>query len=217
MNKTKSLLPFLLLSITTTIFTSCNDDEPTPDPIVSTTISNFAADPSTGFNPNTGAPIGSTGKFAFFSFKTGAKVDNADSATTKWDIGFRGTTIIVNSPTSGPGTSLVQVVSGIFDQLDNAPADGYKADDKNAAIKYAIPTGSGNGWYTATGGAPGTPTVIKPIAGRIIAVKTSDNRYAKMELLSYYKDAPSNPTGSEQSRYYTFRYVYQPNDTKSFK
>jgi hypothetical protein len=213
----RSIFTFLLLVLVTSSFMGCKEDDPTPDPIVSTTISNLAADPSTGFNPTTGAPIGQKNKYTFFSFKTGTTVDAVDSATNKWDLGFKGTTIIVNSPTSGPGTSLVQVVSGIFDELNEAPADGYKADDKNATIKNAIPTGSGNGWYTATGGAPGTPTIVKPIAGKIIVVKTGDGRYAKMEILSYYKDAPSSPTGTEPSRYYTFRYVYQPNDTKSFK
>ncbi len=217
MNSIKSIFTLFLVIAFSTMFMACKEDDPTPDPIVSTTISNLAADPSTGFNPTTGAPIGQKNKFTFFSFKTGAVIDAVDSATNKWDLGFRGTTIIVNSPTSGPGASLVQVVSGIFDELSEAPADGYKADDKNATIKNAIPTGSGNGWYTATGGAPGTPTIVKPIAGKIIVVKTGDGRYAKMEILSYYKDAPSSPTGTEQSRYYTFRYVYQPNDTKSFK
>lgn len=217
MNSIKSIFTLLLVAAMSTIFVACKEDEPTPDPIVSTTISNLAADPSTGFNPTTGAPIGQKNKFTFFSFKTGATIDAADSATNKWDLGFKGTTIIVNSPTSGPGTSLVQIVGGIFDELNEAPADGYKADDKNATIKNAIPIGSGNGWYTATGGAPGTPTIVKPIAGKIIVVKTGDGRYAKMEILSYYKDAPSSPTGTEPSRYYTFRYVYQPNDTKSFK
>jgi hypothetical protein len=217
MNSIKSIFTLFLLGAVSTMFVACKEDDPTPDPIVSTTISNLAADPSTGFNPTTGAPIGQKNKFTFFSFKTGAVIDAVDSATNKWDLGFKGTTIIVNSPTSGPGTSLVQIVSGIFDELNEAPADGYKADDKNATIKNAIPTGSNNGWYTASGGAPGTPTIVKPIAGKIIVVKTGDGRYAKMEILSYYKDAPSSPTGTEPSRYYTFRYVYQPNDTKSFK
>jgi HmuY protein len=216
MNSLKSILSFLLVTVMATAFMACNENDPTPDPIVSTTISNLAADPSTGFNPNTGAPIGQKNKFTFFSFKTGAVVDEVDSATNKWDLGFKGTTIIVNSPTSGPGTSVVQIVNGIFEELNEAPVDGYKSDDKNATVKNAIPTGSGNGWYTATGGAPGTPTIVKPIAGKIIVVKTSDGRYAKMEILSYYKDAPASPTGTEPSRYYTFRYVYQPNDTRSF-
>ena len=218
MNSLRSLFSIALIALGVFTLSSCKDD-PSPEPVVSVTFPNLAADPpSGGFDPNTGAPIGTTtGLFTLFSFKTGAIVDQADLATSKWDIGFRSTTIIVNSPTSGTGTSQVQLLSGIFDELKEAPLDGYKSDDANATVKYAIPTGSGNGWYTVTGGGPGSPTIVKPIAGKIIVVKTSEGRYAKMEILSYYKDAPANPTGLEPSRYYTFRYVYQPNDTRSFE
>ena len=59
--------------------------------------------------------------------------------------------------------------------------------------------------------------VNMPTAGKIIVAKTSDGRYAKMEILSYYKDAPATPTFNNEARYYTFRYVYQPNDTRSFE
>jgi hypothetical protein len=34
-----------------------------------------------------------------------------------------------------------------------------------------------------------------------------------MEILSYYKNAPDNPDAySDESKYYTFNYVYQPNE-----
>lgn len=216
MNVKKNALYVSLAGIFAFSLIACDENEVTPAPIVAVTVSNLAADPPTGFNPTTGQPIGTTGKYKFFSFKTGEIVPNADSATNKWDLGFRGTTIIVNSPTSGPGTSVVQLVDGIFGELTEAPLEGYKSDDKNATIKFAIPTGSGNGWFTATGGGPSSPTVVKPIPGKIIVIRTADNRYAKMEILSYYKDAPANPVGTEPSRYYTFRYVYQPNDSRSF-
>lgn len=222
MNSLKSIFSIALLALCAFALSSCKDD-PSPEPVVSVTFPNLAADPPTGFNPNTGAPIGTTNKFTFFSFKTGAIVDHVDSASGKWDLGFRATTIIVNGTTSGPGTSQAQIVSGVFDELKEAPLDGYKSDNDLHPVaaapnaNLAIPTGSGIGWYTASGGAPGTPTITKPIAGKIIVVKTSEGRYAKMEILSYYKDAPTNPTGTEPSRYYTFRYVYQPNDTRSFE
>ena len=56
---------------------------------------------------------------------------------------------------------------------------------------------------------------ISPIAGKIIVIRTADNFYAKIEILSYYKDLdPSNPANG---RHYTFNYVYQPNrGVKSF-
>jgi hypothetical protein len=217
MNPRRSILSLVLVAVFSIIFTSCLEaDEPIP--VVATTFSNLAADPGTGFNPTTGQPTGLTKKFTFFSFKTGEIVVNADSATNKWDLGFNGTTIIVNSATSGPGTSQTQIVNGIFDELVKAPVDGYKSDNDPAPIagapnaNLAIPTGSGQGWYTYDGAAQ----VNRPTAGKVIVVKTSEGRYAKMEIISYYKDAPANPTSANIARYYTFRYVYQPNDTDSF-
>lgn len=216
----KSLFFISLLAVSSIAFVRCSDDETTPKQVVSTTFPNLPADPGTGFNPDTGQPIGTTGKFTFFSFESGEIVPNADSATANWDLGFRATTIIVNSATSGPGTTQVQLVNGIFDELAEAPVDGYVSDNDPSPIagapnaNLAIPTGSGNGWYNASQGPP--PTIITPIAGRLIVVKTSDGRYAKMEILSYYEDAPANPTGVEPARYYTFRYVYQPNATNTF-
>ena len=210
------LLSFFALAFFVVTVSSCSEEE-TVEPVLAKRIDNLAADPATGFDPNTGAPIGSTGRFTLFSFKTGEILSGEDANlnSTKWDIGFRGTTIIVNSGSSGPGTAQAQIVSGIFDQLVEAPASGYASDaTTNGTPSYAIPTGSGRGWYTAT---QTSPTIITPIAGKVIIVKTVDGRYAKMEILSYYKDAPASPTGNEPARYYTFRYVYQPNDTRSFQ
>ena len=80
----------------------------------------------------------------------------------------------------------------------------------------AIPTGSGNGWYTYTGqGNP--PNAILPIEDKTIILKTGDgNHYAKLEIISYYKGNPD--TGTEEfasfqtrpdGRHYTFRYALQ--------
>jgi HmuY protein len=217
MNLIKSILSLVLVAGFAIAFTGCNDDED-PLPVVATTFSNLAADPGTGFDPTNGQPTGLTRKFTLFSFKTGDIVANTDSATNKWDLGFNGTAIIVNSATSGPGTTQAQIVSGIFDELATAPDAGYLSDNDPAPIagapnaNLAIPTGSGKGWYTYDGAA----MVNRPTAGKVIVVKTSEGRYAKMEIISYYKDAPASPTSSNIARYYTFRYVYQPNDVKSF-
>jgi hypothetical protein len=210
MNSFKSILSLTFLA-GALVLSSCGDDDPTPS-LAATTFEDLAADPATGFDPNTGQPIGTTGKYKFFSFSTGETVLNSDSATSKWDIGFRGTTIIVNSGTSGPGTAAAKVVEGIFDEYATAPDDGYNVD---GATK-AIPTGSGNGWYTATSGANGT--LISPIAGRIVILKTANGKYAKLEILSYYKGAPATPNPStDLARYYTFRYIYQPDGSKDLK
>jgi hypothetical protein len=222
MNTFKTLLAGAVVAGLTFSIAGCNNEDD-PIAVVSTTYKDLNADyaPYESPLPTDRPPIrvGAKNKFTLFSFETGAIVPNADSATTKWDIGFRSTTIIVNSGTSGPGTASAQVVTNTLDALTTAPDAGYKTDNKagaTAAERNAIPSGSGNGWYTYTAAS----NLIAPIAGRVIVVKTSSGRYAKMEILSYYKGAPATPSpepaGADKDRYYTFRYVYQPNDTKSF-
>jgi HmuY protein len=214
MKKSPLFVSFIILLLVST-WTSCKKDDPAPVPLSATTFSNLQADPPTGgYDPTTGQAIGVTNKFTLFSFKTGAVVSNADSASTLWDIGFRSTTIIVNSGTSGPGAAGAIVLTGVFSDVVVAPDTGYLQDDKTSASNpYAIKKGSGNGWYSYDP----SNNVISPIAGRVLVFRTADNKYAKMEILSYYKDAPSAPTSSSVDRNYTFRYIYQPDGTKSLK
>ena len=54
------------------------------------------------------------------------------------------------------------------------------------------------------------------IAGKVFVVKTHDGKYAKFEILSYYKDAPATPDATSVGRYYTFNYAYQANSTTTF-
>lgn len=158
----------------------------------------------------------SSKNFTLFSFATNGAVSNTDSASTKWDIGFRGTTIIVNGGVSGPGGTEGQIVDGIFDELAEAPVSGYTTDSQSAK---AIP---GSGWYTYTGEAtpPAPQHAILPIAGKILVFKTADGKFAKVEVVSYYQGNPDTTTASfadlatrPASRYYTFRFIYQPDGT----
>jgi HmuY protein len=190
---------------------SCKKDDPAPKVLSAVTYTNLAADPpSGGYDPTNGQAIGVTNKFTFFSFKTGAIVSNTDSASTKWDIGFRSTVIILNGGTSGPGVGGAIVQTAIFSEVLVSPETGFLQDDKtNSASPYAIPKGSGKGWYNYDGAT----NVISPIAGRVILVKTAEGKYAKVEILSYYRDAPAAPTSSSVDRNYTFRYIYQEDGT----
>ncbi len=216
-----SLVAFVLILS----FASCSNNDPAPVPLTAVTFKNLVADPpSGGYNPTNGQPIGVTNKFTFFSFSTGALVANADSLTTKWDIGFRGTTIIVNSGSSAngignaKGNTKVQVLKDIFDNITTAPDAGYLSDNqadnkKPVATSYAIPLGSGSGWYNYDR----TTNVVSPIAGRVLVFQMTNGNYAKMEIISYYQDSPIAPIATTKDRYYTFRYIYQPNGSKSFK
>jgi hypothetical protein len=201
---------FLKLSLLALfIFTaSCSsDDKNEVVPVVTTKVSNLYA-PQTG---GQGQPVG--GEFTKFSFSQNKVVtDNS------WDIAFRGTTIIVNGGakigiTDEPertGGASISIVAGTFSSVTAFPAAlSFKQD---GAAVYAIPTGSGNGWYNYNA----TTHIISPIAGKVFVVKTHDGKYAKFEILSYYKDAPAAPSETSVSPYYTFNFAYQANSTTTF-
>jgi HmuY protein len=198
----KKTVLFLIIIQTILIFSCKKDSTGGSAAPIAKTITNLAADPGTGVNPQTGQPIGTTERFTLFNFSNGVIVSNTDSASNKWDIGFKGTTIIFNSGTSGQGNAGVILKDGVLDDITTAPTTGYLTDN---ASGYAIPVGSGKGWYTYDGAA----MVIHPTAGKILIVRTADNKYVKMEIISYYKDAPANPTFMIPARYFTFRYFYQ--------
>ncbi len=199
-----------LLVAATTVFAACStsSDDPAPVPLTATTVKDIPADPTV--ISGTGQPLPGTNKFTLFSFVSNTTVANADSASTKWDLGFRGTTIIVNGGTSGPGQGAALIQSGIFDELKTAPTTGYAQDAKPA---YAIPSGSDKGWYNYNP----TANLITPLAGKVIFLKTAGGKYAKVEILSYYKGAPATPTPTSEARHYTFRYVYQPDGSTNLQ
>jgi hypothetical protein len=195
----------LLVAVFSMTFTSCSSDDdntPTPDPVKSEQFSNLFA-PQTG---GQGQPVG--GEFAKFDFETGMQT----TSDTDWDIAFRGTTIAVNGgvvtgtdgePARTANTG-VSIVTGTFASITTAESLSFLQDAIGA---YAIPTGSNKGWYNYN------PQVnlITPIPGKILVFKTTAGNYAKVEILSYYKDNPAQPDQTSESRYFTFNYVYNPN------
>jgi hypothetical protein len=189
-------------------FVACsNDDDTAPQllPVSSETVSNLHA-PQVG---GQGQPI--SGTFAKFNFATG----EATTSETEWDIAFRGTSIIINGGASlgttdepnRTGNAAVYLADGTLSSVTEVATENLVQD---STTNYAIPAGSGNGWYTYAG----PPTfLINPIPGKILVIRTHNGKYAKVEILSYYKDAPANPDAFvDESRYFTFNYVYQPND-----
>ncbi len=206
---------FMVLSIG--IF-SCSKDKspaPAPVPLVSKSVSDLVADTILGIAPS-GQPYGA-GKYTFFSLENNAVVPSSDSATNKWDIAFRGTSIITNSGNSGPGNGGGFVFTGLFDDLKTIPADStFKTD--NAPSAYAITSGSNKGWYIYN--AP--VNLITPIPGRVLVIRTATGKYAKVEILNYYKGGvtPAASTSDDEKlkkqRFFTFRFLFQPDGSKVF-
>lgn len=203
--KTTNQLQFLILMALFFGIVSCSDDEGlVRESIESMTIENLHA-PQTG---GQGEPVG--GEFTKFDFTTGS-ITNSE---TEWDIAFRGTTIAVNGGTATGtndepernGNAAAAIFNGTFASLRSADELVFSQDSESG---FAIPTGSDNGWYNYNF----MTNVVSKIPGKILVFKTRDNRYAKVEIISYYLDAPENPDGfADQARYYTFDYVYNPNE-----
>ena len=187
-----------------TSFLACSDDSDDLLPVVSITIEDLHAPQEGGM----GQPI--SGPFTKFDFDTGMETDSE----TDWDIAFRATDIIVNGGSSmgtideptRNGDGGAYIAMGTMADVTEVDVSMFVQDSENG---YAIMSGSGNGWYTYTG----PPTfLVTPTAGRILVFKTADGKFAKVEILSYYQGAPDSPDAfTDQSRYYTFNYVYQPN------
>jgi len=199
--KTIKFLTLLLASIS---FIACDSDSNDLLPVVSIAVEDLHAPQEGGM----GQPI--SGPFTKFDFDTGMETESE----TDWDIAFRASDIIVNGgasmgttdePTRN-GDAGVYIVTGTMADVTEVDVSLFTQDSGNG---YAIMSGSGNGWYTYAG----PPTfLITPTAGRILVFKTADGKFAKVEILSYYEGAPENPDAfTDQSRYYTFNYVYQPN------
>jgi len=201
------LLPILVFAVT---LTACGDDPASSnasDPVVASRVTDLPSDPFVAFVE--GRPVGA-GVYTFYSLREDRIVAREDSATTQWDVAFKGSTILVNGGVSGPGQGEGQILETTFANVTEAPATGYTTDAVNGP---ALGTGSGQSWYSYN---PATQ-VLAPTPGRVLVVKTADGRYAKLNMISYYQGAPAEPSAASTARYLTFDFVFQPDGTRSFE
>jgi len=200
--KTIQLFTYIFLFALLASCSSDDDNTPPLQEIESQTITNLHAPQQGG----QGEPI--SGAFTKFDFETGT----ITTSETDWDIAFRGTAIIVNGGTSlgtndepnRSGEAAAYIATGTMASVTEVNTGLFVQDSETG---YALPSGSGNSWYIYNSDT----FLITPIAGRILVFQTRDGKYAKVEILSYYKDAPENPDPFiNEGRYFTFSYVYQP-------
>jgi len=209
---------FLLTTVALVFFASCQkegDDAGTIVPVAVVTVRNLPADTIIGLS-QIGQPFGA-GKYTFYSLERNELVSSSDSATRRWDIGFRGTTIITNSGNSGPGAGGAYVQVGLFEELTKVSSDSvFRVDSAPAA--YAIPAGSNRAWFVYNPQA----NLVTPIPGRVLVIRTANGKFAKVEVLNYYKGGQTPAVSAtdddkiRKQRFYTFRFAFQPNGTTTF-
>jgi hypothetical protein len=198
--KMKALkLSMLALAAVVVGLISCTkDDVPNPAPTPAVSVTDSIEIP---FASNS---------FTLYSFKDSAVVSNNDSATTKWDIGIRLVSIIVNSHASGPGNAGAITQSGIYDAFTMAPENGYAYDTTTS--KTAIDAGFTTGWYNYDDATH----AFSPKAGKFFVIRTADNHYVKMEILSVTYAGFVSPTAPPTTLIYKFRYSYQVDGSRNF-
>lgn len=211
----KNLSVLILILVSSVFFYACTKEAQTTATITTKVVKDVWADTIVGMS--NGQPVG-VGKFTFYSLETNSIIPSTDSNSTKWDLAFRGTTILTNSGTSGPGLGGAFVQNGILDSLSAVPTDSVFKKD-NFPTSYAIPNSSNKGWYVYDA----VNNLITPIPGRILVIKTAKGNYALVEILNYYRGGSTpSPTATEEfksknQRFYSFRFALQTNGTGTFK
>lgn len=140
----------------------------------------------------------------YFSLRENKVIPSSEANTTNWDIAFYRTTIYANAGQYGPGSGGIQTLSNTdFTYVTEAPVDSY----------FDVISGSEMGWYSYDF----TTHTITPKAGAVVVVRCADNKYAKMQVLSYYKGYPDNIPDTPEERedkHYTFKYAIQMDGSK---
>ena len=198
--KTTLFLSMLTIAIG---FTACTKDSPDPvETIITETITEFGyhAEPTmTQFGPVY------TGDYTKFSFSEGGEVEGDN-----WDIAFRSTHIIVNggvaSDTSEPsrsGNAAVYITDNVMADVTSVDISLLMQDgESSSAIINDLGVGADGGpgvWCEYAN------QIVTPISGKILVIRTHDDKYAKIEITNFYNTNPAHIYGG----FYTFNYVYQ--------
>lgn len=147
------------------------------------------------------------GPFTLLSLRDGAVVvapdaaARADSASAAWDLGLRGTEVILNGGASGPGGVTGALVALPFEAVADLPAtlaaDGEGECPRGAA--RVVCHGSGNGWYVYESNG------VQPIPDRTLVLRRSDGSAVKVRFLAY-RLGEALPSGV-RPRYVTLEFV----------
>lgn len=235
-----------MLSVIALVITSCskkNDpapEKPIVDPVENTgsvpfykvqRVENFAA-PTDDSNPTAPAPT------IYFSLenKQAAPADYAQ--TSRWDVAFSG---LYNSFLSGnngkngnnygnggPGTGGIMVLEKPFDQVTEVPADAlFKTGRSLIGTDESGDLGEGTGWYfyDFAGTRKGDGSYEKQHVAyampesRTVIVRTGNGNYAKIKMISCYKDAFTADKWfrSTPHMFFTFEYVLVPKGSTKFE
>ena len=126
-----------------------------------------------------------------FDFSRNSVVDSGE-----WDIAFRRTHVL-----AGPEVGIVDLGAVPFDSVAALPESGYVVTPHSAAADTSHP--AIGKWYDYN-----YLSHLLRTKGHVYGVRTSDGRYAKLQILSYYCAAVGTAC-------VTFRYAYQGDGSRN--
>lgn len=243
------LAVFLMGTLVLTSCSKSDDPQPDPDLEPGTDvyyklhrIENFAVE-TDDENPTQAKSA------VLFSLFTKEEVPSSHAKTTRWDISFNGLynsflggnngSNSNNVAYGGAGKGGVVILEKEFDDVKEIPADGqFNAKSGIIGTDDAGAFGEGIGWYlydfggTILGdgteqkehvayalGSPLTTNAGTVIPARTIIVKTPKGDYAKIKMISCYKDAfiPDAWFKDTPHMFFTFEYVIVPAGSTQFE
>lgn len=185
----------------------------------------------------------------FYSLENKTEQPLTYAKTSLWDISFSGLynsflsgnngTNSLNSGYQGPGKGGILIVQKPFDQVTDVPADAeFKTAKGLIGTDDAGAFGEGTGWYLYDFGgtligdgseqkkhvayAAGNPLKLvdgTTLAARTIIIRTANGNYAKIKMISCYKNAftPDLWFKDTPHMYFTFEYVLVPKGSTKFE
>lgn len=185
----------------------------------------------------------------YFSLLDNKEVGSEYRKTTRWDLAFSGLYSSymsgnngANTGNFGTGTAAVggiYIVEQPFDKVTEVPADNlFKTNKEIYGPDESGSFGVGNGWYfydfdgdlirdgaydnrhiAYALGEPITLKKGKTVPARTIIVKTAKGDYAKIKMISVYKNIFKREdfTRTAPKMYFTFEYVIVPKGSTKFE
>jgi hypothetical protein len=185
----------------------------------------------------------------YFSLETKTEAPAKYAKTARWDMGFNGlynSFIAGNSGADGsnlgyggPGAGGILILEKAFDEVVDIPSDAqFKTKGGVVGTDEHGDFGVGTGWYLYDFGgglmsnssfdkqhvayalsSPMTMTNGTKLNARTIVVRTGKGNYAKVKMISCYKDAftPDQWFRTTPHMFFTFEYVVVPKGSTKFE
>jgi len=172
-----------------------------------------------------------------FSLETRAVVPLLYAKTNRWDIGFNGLYNSFLSSNNGQssnslgagstGTGAIAILQKPFEEVTDVPEDATLSISKSIGTDDEGDFGEGTGWYLYDFGGTrrGDGSYNKQHVAyampekRTIVVRTAKGDYAKIKMISCYKDAFTADKWFRNTphMYFTFEFVMVPKGSTKFE